>query len=434
MASFSSFERRVSGVLSGLPRTRALAKQMYQRFNFMLHGERAFTLALLNDATLATPSQMIGAQEPDARTAEFFGYFDASPWSPDGRYYAVNQAVDLQSRTEIVLYDFQRKSRRSVGVTRASTWQQGAMPRWLVHRGRPYLSFNAVRNDVLGTQFVSPEGESERFVGYPLQAMNHEHGKFYSINYRRLYRNGTEYGYGVSASNLPPGLTDDEDGIWCIDLDNDGDRLIVSFSQLRRSHPKHELMSAAQHEINHLSVAPGGEHFVFVHRFRGAAGQYSRLYLARHDGQHLRMLLDDDMVSHYTWLSPHVLLAWARTRSQGDRYYVLDIRSDDIRPFPAEEANAQGDGHPTFHVAHNWIATDSYPDRKRQQHLFLLNPPGTARVEIGRFLLPFKFSGADRVDLHPRWSPTGNALSIDSGCYGIRRNYIIDVSRLVRAV
>jgi hypothetical protein len=273
----------------------------------------------------------------------------------------------------------------------------------------------------------SPTTRQERFLPLPLQAINEKHGKLYAINYLRLYRNGTEYGYYTPCTNLSVDTPDDKDGIWSVDLDSENAGLIVSLEQLRGLDPTPQLRSAASHEVNHLSVAPDGRHFVFVHRFRGAKGQFSRLYVCKHDGSNLRLLLDEQMVSHYAWLDSGHLIAWARTRAHGDRYYILDALTADVQNFPNDAINRWGDGHPSHHLLNDWIVTDSYPDRRRQQHLLMVSPRHDC-AEIARFLLPTRFSAQERVDLHPRWSPDGRKVSIDSGFTNVRRNFLLDVS------
>lgn len=430
MNQFSHLERWIAQLLRRFPRARATLKRTYQAFNFAVYGERGFTCAIHPRARLITPSQAIDAPEPERDTSEFFGYFDASPWSPEERFYAVHHVRDRAcTDADIVVYDFERKERRIIGRTIAWTWQQGAMPRWLTQDNSSYLAFNTLEDGVLGTRISLPDGTQHRFLELPLQAVNPAFREIYSINYLRLRRNGTEYGYSINASNLSADQPDNEDGVWSVDYVAGTIRLIVSLERLRQL-TYQTSCNWINHEINHISVAPDGRHFVFIHRFRDSRGQHSHLILASRTGEELRILLKE-MVSHYTWLSSTLLLAWARTPRSGERYYVIDIEHE-IQVFPSQSANRWGDGHPTFHSSHGWIATDSYPDRKRQQHLMLLRyDENVSPLDLGSFFLPLQFNGSKRIDLHPRWAPSGRWLSIDSGCFGKRRNYLIDVSEIV---
>ena len=424
MSSYSPIERSVSRLLGRFPRLRAELKFLYQNLNYRLHREAGFTHVLADGCALATPSQLVGLPEPRPGIAEYFGYFDASPWSQDQRYYAVNQVAEHDRDAKIVLYDLRENSRTEIGSTPAWTWQQGAMLRWMTYRGDACLAFNAVKDDVLGTVFYSPQKGRLGFLSYPLQAVNEVYGLIYSINYLRLHANKTEYGYNLQVTNLSVNRAAEVDGIWAIDVDCGKARLIVSLSTLLQIMPRDEMQHSV-HEVNHLSVAPSGERLVFVHRYRGRSGQFSRLYVARHDGSELKLILDDDMVSHYTWLSERELLAWARTHRLGDRYYLVDIDTGEATPIHNDLVNRWGDGHPTFHAEMNLFVTDSYADRKRQQHLLQLDGRGFQPVELARFLLPLKFQGNNRIDLHPRWSPDGSRVSVDAGFIGQRRNYVL---------
>ena len=53
-----------------------------------------------------------------------------------------------------------------------------------------------------------------------------------------------------------------------------------------------------------------------------------------------------------------------------------------------------------------------------------------AAILIGKFLSPLKFNGYNRCDLHPRWSPDGKFISIDSTYAGSRKSYLINVSKI----
>ena len=57
--------------------------------------------------------------------------------------------------------------------------------------------------------------------------------------------------------------------------------------------------------------------------------------------------------------------------------------------------------------------------------------PTQTVYEVGKFFHPWKYIDAMRCDLHPRWSPDGRFISIDSVFSGIRQSYIIDVSKLL---
>ena len=80
-----------------------------------------------------------------------------------------------------------------------------------------------------------------------------------------------------------------------------------------------------------------------------------------------------------------------------------------------------------------WILSDSYPDKERRQHLYLLHVPEHRLVPLGRFLSPREYTGEWRCDTHPRPCPDGTSAIFDSphGSNG-RQMYRIDLADVVK--
>jgi len=95
-----------------------------------------------------------------------------------------------------------------------------------------------------------------------------------------------------------------------------------------------------------------------------------------------------------------------------------------------------GDGHCTYSPDLKWILCDTYPDRQRNIHLYLYHVAENRRVDVGSFFQPPEYWSDPhfrewRCDLHPRFTPDGRHVVVDSPHAGGRQLYVVDVSGVV---
>ncbi|MBA7521918.1 hypothetical protein ES705_14030 [subsurface metagenome] len=210
-----------------------------------------------------------------------------------------------------------------------------------------------------------------------------------------------------------PDMPYEKDGIWRVDLNTEKSGLIINLADLiALKHNK--TMAKSKHKVNHLMYSPSGKRFVFMHRWIGHYGKFSRLYTANTDGSDIFCPADDRMVSHYFWIDDQNLIAFARREPVGDRYFMLMDKTDEYEIIGDRVLNICGDGNPSVSPDKKWIVTDIYPDKGRVRELILFNLLTKSKIVIGRFFAPWKYDGFYRYDLHPRWSQDGTKISIDS--------------------
>lgn len=425
--AYGSFERRLGGLLDAFPQLRGLAKSAYQRVNYYIAGRHRAPLVLHPEVEM---EDVCSADASSTGQSCFFGYFATSPWSPDGRHFLVHRLIGARPGTiEICIRDNGTHAVRKLGESQAWTFQQGSLAQWLTGPGEPGVAFNDVADGELGCRIVALNG-AERRLSWPMQALRPDGLQALSVNFRRLWHVSRDYGYRVESRNLPPDLPPDRDGIWQIDIPRNTAELTVTIADLMAHAPRPDMAGAA-HEVNHAAYSPSGARFVFMHRWNGPRGRRSRLFCADRGATAPRLVWDQRMVSHYAWQDDHSLLLWADHAATGLRYYLLNVVSGQFSVVGGDVLDRLGDGHPSFSPDRRWIVTDTYPDRAQHRHLLLWDCAGQRLVEIGSFFAPWRFRGDARCDLHPRWNRDGSAISIDSAHEGIRRSYVVDVSRIV---
>jgi hypothetical protein len=427
---YGQLERRVGRLLDPFPRLRSAAKAAYQRLNYYASPPGARAPFRDPRATLIDAAEMVAGADGLAGTSYFYGYYGICPWSADGRYLLLHRlATEASDVADICVIDTAKGALLKLAHTRAWNLQQGSMAQWLPGDDRDRVCFNDVVDDRLVCRIVSIDGV-EGCAALPIQAIHPNGREALSINYRRLARLRPEYGYAHPVVNMSPDQLLHEDGIWWMPLDGGPGRLLISLEELADSLPRQG--AQAEHKVNHILYSPSGDRFVFMHRWFASDGKHSRLYCADSATGRARLLLDHRMVSHYAWRDDRTLLAWARAPEDGDRYYLLDVESGERAPLGRGVLDRYGDGHPSFSPDGSWLVTDSYPDRARMRHLLLYHLESARVVEAGRFFAPWRFDGAVRCDLHPRWDRTGNRLSFDSAHDGVRRSYVLDVRKIVQ--
>jgi hypothetical protein len=197
--------------------------------------------------------------------------------------------------------------------------------------------------------------------------------------------------------------------------------------------PQREWLPDAKHWFNHLLVSPDGSRFIFLHRWRDKStgnGFGTRMFTANRDGGDLHMLDPYGQTSHFIWRDARHVLAWAWHPSKGNRFYLYTDKTERVEVVGADVMTVNG--HCTYLPGNRWILNDTYPDKQRYQNPYLFDTATGKRHSLGRFYSPPEYAGEWRCDLHPRFSPDGRKVIIDSPHLGNgRQMYLIDVSGLV---
>ena len=345
----------------------------------------------------------------------FFGYYDIAQLNSSETMALVQvipeKADTKEDRAELGWYNTESLKYTKFGETNAWSWQQGARLRWWPGTDE-YVAYNDVEDNKYVCKKVSIlSGKVERVFCRALYdiAPTGEYGL--SLNFSRLQRLRPGYGYSTLPDDSIEEDSSNQDGIFYVDLLKNNFRLIISLAELAQNCGD---KNALQHYINHISISPDGNKFMFFHiwTLKDSPRWKTRLCVANKDGSGLIVLETVDQVSHYDWIDDRRLLITGYTPERKQIYSIYDIESGkkSVLDYPFLDR----DGHPSVLRDKNIFVTDTYPKAYDMQALFECNiAKKTSRPLLQIYSTPLMYE-EKRCDLHPRISESERFITIDS--------------------
>lgn len=255
-----------------------------------------------------------------------------------------------------------------------------------------------------------------------------------TTDFRRIDDMRPGYGYAGLPDPFAGELAPADSGIQRVDLETGEAEVILSLADIVEVPFAGGDISQAKHWFNHLLVSPDGERTIFLNRWRvGESRWQTRMFTVALDGSGLREINPGaGMVSHFIWRDPDHILAWAAHPSHGNAFYLFEDREGgSVEPIGLDVMTR--DGHCSYLPGNAWILNDTYPQGpERLQEVYLFHVATGRKVTLGRFHLPPAYTGEWRCDTHPRFSPDGRWVCIDSPHTGEgRQMHLIDISGIV---
>ena len=370
----------------------------------------------------------------------WFAYYDKLQFDPTLRYVLSNE-VDFEHRSpkaddtiKVGMVDLEDNDRWiELGKTQAWCWQQGCMLQW-----RPGSKSEVLWNDREKDRFVChvldvKTGE-KRTIPHPIYTVS-PCGKWaVSPDFRRVNDMRPGYGYAGLPDPNKEKLAPEDSGIFRVDLDTGEETLLLSLAEIAKIPFEKYDLTGAKHYFNHLLVSPDGSRFEFLHRWRmeGLRSFGTRMLTAAADGSDVRVIDPSGYTSHFIWRDPDHILAWSRADSHGDAFYLYEDRQGGKIEVVGKDVMPRN-GHCTYLPGNEWILNDTYPEgKKREQNPYLYHVATGRRIPLGHFAQPKEYRGEWRCDTHPRFSPDGKLVCIDSPHTGEGRQlHLIDISGIV---
>lgn len=369
----------------------------------------------------------------------WFGYYDKWEFDPTSRY-VLGMEVDFEHRSpkpddviRVGMVDTDDGDRwTELGKTSAWCWQQGCMLQWV-----PGSKSEVIWNDREDGDYVSRildmNSGKTRTLPHAVYALAPSGRWAVTTDFRRL--NDTRPGYGYAGIPDPNAgtLEPDDVGVWKMDLSSGKTELIFSVAQAAAVPNPHNDTKGLKHYFNHLLVSPDEKRLIFLHRWRYPADSGrtfgTRMFTVGSDGKAPFVLDPYGKTSHFIWRDPEHVLAWAWHPSHEDAFYLYRDQSDEVEVVGKDVMPVNG--HCTYLPDGKWILNDTYPDKQRLQHPYLFEIATGRRVPLAHLSSPPEYVGEWRCDNHPRYSPDGRKVVVDSPHGGAGRQlYLIDISEI----
>jgi hypothetical protein len=335
----------------------------------------------------------------------FCGYYDISPFNKNDSNIIIAHANNADPKKDpsadnscdLGYYDIASKKFVVVDTTNCWNWQQGSRLQWIDENRFVYNFFNKQENRLSSKlhNFVTSEVE---ILPFPISTA-YKSEFILTLSYSRL-TDYSEYGYHGIISD------DAHKGVEQYSLSTKQLLSLFTFEDIRSLLNLTEVSKA---HINHLLVRPDGKKFVFIFRYYKKQARYDTLLSYDFETGKIRVLIKNQIISHFTWKNDIELLVWG-IFGNGPGYYLVNCEKGTMSLIHGDK----NDGHPTY-LSDKSIITDSYPNSLTKQHyLTILSKDLSSRSDLLKLNHPIIYSTTCRCDMHPSVSHDEKFFQVDT--------------------
>ena len=373
------------------------------------------------------------------REGFFFGFHDVTPFSYDETKLLANQnKIDLRmplstDGLNVGYFDLELGSIKDfhrVDTSYAWNYHKGCRLQWLDKNRMIYNT--AMENRLVSKIHDLPTGEFQ-VIDCPIDAVYQDGQRSLasSFSYERLERCMPGYGYPYRDGGKLDDPAPEDSGLFLVDLKENTSELLVSLSELAQMENE-SYRQGYMHFVTHSEFSKDGRYISFLYRKIPTAGDYMRRHtkIMVYDLQDRQLIAlpTQDSGSHYVWNNKNQLIASCIIN--GNSCHVLyDMEDVAYRIIAGNVLNS--DGH-QFFISDTSFVTDTYPDKNRMAKIYKVDIKTSDVKLLVNVYSPKKFQTKDfkchiACDLHPRISPSGKYVSIDSPRTGKRALYIMNL-------
>ena len=373
----------------------------------------------------------------------FFGYYGINPWNSDQAYHLALE-TDFHDRiptpndiASVGLVDHQTGNFTALATTSAFNLQQGTMMHWINTDWGEELTYNDWEGDELVSRAINLKTKTRRTIQGAIATVSPYMSYAIGLNFARMSVCRQVVGYANSINPKRWREIPEDDGLSFINLKEGSADLIVSIKDVINQ------SDLAPSEcgltwFNHVMINPSGTRVFFFCRSRLSTPVHgsnfiTSLWTVNPNGSNLQCQIPFGYkISHFAWRDEQRMLM---TTSVLGKMQFVEFTDNKADFNPIGSGKLPSDGHACYSPNGKWLVTDTYPNQHtRISTLLLYHLESQEVIPLGNSYAHPKFTGTIRCDLHPRWSPDGQIVTIDSVDQGDRQIYIADLQKYNRFI
>jgi len=368
----------------------------------------------------------------------FFGYYGINPWDQSRTYHLAletdfhDYVPTITDIAKVGVVHRETGDFIPLASTSAFNLQQGSMMHWINVGLEEEFTYNDWEGDRLVSRAINPETRASRTIEGAVAAVSLSTPYAIGLNFARMSVCREVVGYANRIDPVSWTAVPAKDGLFLIDLRDGSAELVLSVATVI---DQSNLVASecGLTWFNHVMFNPSGSRIFFFCRSRPAdastvAGFQTSLWTVNPDGTDLQCQIPfGHKISHFAWRDDQRMLM---STSILGRMQFIEFTDNKHDFEPVGDGKLPKDGHACYSPDGRWLVCDTYPDRHTRASTLMLYHLATGeKIVIGSSFAEPKFTGAVRCDLHPRWSPDGKSVTIDSVDRGDRQIYMADLSQ-----
>lgn len=339
----------------------------------------------------------------------FIGYYDKDPMHASNKQILCHQVSKKYSNmteplnSKLGLLSLETNEFKELIYTNAINWQLGSRAQWLDEN-------NIIYNDIednLQCSIKFNVKTKKKVTKYKRPFWDISPNKKYgaSLNFARIRVMRPGYGYSSKS------IDNNDELLTVFNLSDDKCIFSITLNEILEQVDFVNLKNKNIY-LNHVLWSPCSKKFITIFHYEDKEKKKRMVYpvLIDIETKKIIFLYKEGSFSHHTFIDESTILAYLKIENK----YCYATWTEDDGWIKIKNSMPKMDGHPTYIKSKNKIVVDSYPNRLGIMSLYFGSLKPEKKLEkIASIINHPNYVGANRCDLHPRYSPKHNLLLCD---------------------